>query len=396
MTPIVDLLSPEIRADPFPTYARMRELWPVCQIQPGGFWAVSRYDDVSLVLKDFRLFSSTGFQQMLEPPWVLCNPMAHSMLAMDPPAHTRLRKLVTQAFSASALARVTPLIGALAEQFTNAIAERGEDDFVAGFASPLPAHVICHFLGLDPALSTTFKRWVDDLAGITPMPLSDAHARSVLTTLKEMQAHFVQILALRRNNPGADLVSQLLQAEVEGASLSQNELIAFLVLLLAGGIDTTAHLLSKTMIVLTDRPDLHERLRDDPELIPAFINELIRYEPPVHAVFRQATQDVEIAGTTIPRGSFVIALVASANRDPARFPAPDTFDLERTGPQGLAFGAGPHVCIGSLLARLEGKSALTALLQRFVRFERVHKDIDWHHTLLIRGPASLPLRFTAA
>jgi cytochrome P450 len=396
MPPMIDLLSPDVRADPFPTYAKMREQWPTCQVQPGGFWAVSRYDDVSRVLRDFRMFSSFGFRQMFEPLWIDYNPLAHSMLAMDPPQHTRLRKFVNREFTASALSLLEPLLHTCIGRFTPELAERDKVDFVATFAAPLQAHVVCIFLGLDPSLSATFNRWAYALAGITPAPLSDEHASRVLTAIEMLQKHFQQVLATRRSNPGDDFVSRLLQIQVEGSSLSDEELIAFLFLLLAAGLDSTIHLLSQSMVVLTDRLDLQDRLRQDESLIPKFIDELVRFEPVAHAVFRQATQDVEVAGTTIPGGSFVMALVASANRDPVRFTDPDTFNVERGSRGGLAFGAGPHMCIGAALARLEAKIALTALLQRFARFERVNEAIDWHHTLVIRGPASLPMRFTPA
>lgn len=395
MPPLIDLLSPDVRADPFPTYARMREHSPVCQIQPGGFWALSRYADVSRALKDFRTFSSTGVREKLQPPWLDYNPAAHSMLGMDPPEHTRLRKLVNRAFSTSALTRVEALIRALVEQFATALSRSGEADFVSAFAIPLPASVICFFLDLDPSRHATFKRWADELIGITPVAMSDEQADIVRTTIKEMQEYFTEVVEARRKRPGDDLVSALLLAKVEGNSLSQEEIICFLFLLLVGGLETTVCLLGKCMIMLGERRDLLARLRAEPELVSRFIDEMLRYDPPLHGLFRQTTEDVDIDGTTIPAGSFVVALVASAHRDAAKFPDPDTFDMNRGSMGGLAFGAGPHACIGSSLARLEVRIALTALVSRFSTLERVNEEIDWHHTLTVRGPASLRMRFTA-
>jgi cytochrome P450 len=396
MPPLIDLLSPDVRADPFPTYARMREHSPVCQIEPGGFWTLSRHDDVARALKDFRVFSSAGVREKLQPPWLEYNPAAHSMLGMDPPEHTRLRTLVKRAFSASALAGVEARIHSLVEQFATALPGSGEADFVSSFAIPLPASVICHFLDMDPSRHATFKRWADDIIEILPVPRGNEQQSSVHITIREMTEYFTGVIDARRKSPGSDIVSSLLLAKAEGNSLTQEEIICFLSLLLVAGFESTVYLLGKSMIMLGDRPDLLALLRADPGLVPGFIDEMLRYDPPIHGLFRQATQDVDIDGTIIPAGSFVVALVASANRDPARFPDPDTFDMDRGSMGGLAFGAGPHTCIGSALARLEARIALIALVSRFSALERVNQEIDWHHTLTVRGPASLPMRFTAA
>lgn len=388
-----DLLSPELKANPYPTYAEMRRTAPVCQVDPGGMWAVSRYDDVMYVLKNPRLFSSQGFRVTTNPPWLGGNPFSDSMLTMDPPEHGRQRALISRAFGSAAMARLEPRVRAFAEQ---AVAELplGEPlDIVPPYALRIPAYVIGDMLGLDPALHTRLKRWADLITGGVSSVRPGEHDRMQLArdAVAEVRRYFGELLEQRRREPGEDLVSDLLRARVEGEALTQDELIAFLALLLVGGIETAVNLLGSSLAVLVERPDLWARLRADRSQIPAFIEEVLRYEPPVQAAPRITTEEVELGGVRVPGGATVLVLLGSACHDEAHFPEGDSFDIDRPGPQNLPFGHGIHFCLGALLARMEGRFALGALLDRCSRLSLGPEPMTWHRTLAVRGPGSLPL-----
>ncbi|MDC3959883.1 cytochrome P450 [Polyangium jinanense] len=387
-----DFLSPSFRADPYPRYAAMRRSSPVCQVDPGGMWAVSRWEDVLFVLKHPGIFSSQGFKAAWEPPWVGYNPLAHSMLALDPPAHTRLRGLVARAFGAGTASRLAPKVERLAEELASRLV--GEIDFVDAFANPLPAFVIGEILGLDPALHVHFRRWADDILSVALEPRSEEHAAQVRTTIAELCRYLREVVAARRCEPADDTVSELIRAEVEGQSLTEQEIVDFLVVLLLGGLETTTHLLGSTMILLAEQPALWDRLRREPALAAPFVEEMLRYDGPSHSLPRITTAEVTLAGVTIPPGSLVLALLGSANRDERRYAEPDRFDIERGSQGGLQFGHGVHFCIGALLARMEARIALEVLTRRFCRVELGADEIRYNRTLTVRGPLSLLLRFS--
>lgn len=389
----LNLLAPGFRANPYPSYAELRRSGPVSVVDPAGLWAVSRYEDVASVIKNPQLYSSHGFKLAWEPPWVGYSPMANSMLAMDGTGHARLRGLVSRAFNARAVQRLDARIQALAGRLADAMAERGEADFVSAFAMPLPAYVIGELLGLDVSLHSRFKSWADDLASITPEPQSPEHAHRVRTTIADMTRYLGEVVEARRREPAEDLVTDLVRAEVEGQALSDREIIDFLVLLVVAGLETTVHLLAHSLLFLSERPEELARLRAEPMLVPRFIEEMLRYDSPVQCVLRIATAESTLAGVTIPKGALVLALLGSANRDERHYPDPDRFDLQREQP-ALSFGHGPHFCIGAMLARMEARRGLEALLTRFSGFTRLSPEVTWNHSFTIRGPAVLPLRFT--
>jgi hypothetical protein len=394
----LNLLSPEVAADPFPFYAALRRDAPLCQVDPGGFWAVSRYDDVAAVISDPAAFSSHGFAPAFDPPWLGLefNAAAHSMIVQDPPEHTRLRGLVNRAFGPALLAATEPPLRDLAGRLADGLAGAGEVDFVSAFATPLVASVIGGVLGLDPALHARFKRWSDILTTAGPVSQGPEHEDLVRNAHLELHGHFAEIIEARRRDPGSDLVSALLQARVDAQALTDREMHSFLHLLFIAGLETTVHLVSKSMLRFTERPGEVDRLRADPALIPRFIEEMLRHDPSVHFIFRQATADAPLSGGTVPAGGFIVVMLASANRDEARFPRPDEFDLDRDTRRHLAFGHGPHVCVGLALARLEARVALEALLSRFRRFDRRPGPPEWAHTMTVRGLARLPIRATPA
>ncbi len=388
-----NLLSPELREDPYPVYAEMRRHAPVCQVDPGGMWAVSRYDDVMHVLKNPQLFSSRGFGAATNPPWLGGNPFSDSMIALDQPQHGRLRGLVSRAFGISGMARLEPRVRAFAEQAVAALPLGQPVDVVPPYTQRIPAYVIGEILGLEPALHSQLKRWADLIsAGVTTVR-PDEHERKQLArqAVAELRHYFGELLEQRRREPGDDMVSELLRARVDGVALTQEELIAFLALLLVAGIETVVHLLGSCLVVLTEQPELQTRLRADRSLIPIFIEEMLRYHPPTQVLPRMTTQEVELAGVRLPKGAPLLVLLGSASRDEKHFPDADRFDMARPGPQNLPFGHGAHFCLGAQLTRMEGRLALEAMLNRTRWLDRGPEPMTWYRTLIIRGPGTLPL-----
>ncbi|MFE8599146.1 cytochrome P450 [Archangium violaceum] len=391
----VNILAPEFQANPHPRYAELRRDTPVVQVDPAGFWAISRYDDVAFVIKNPQLFSSEGFKAAWQPAWVGYNPLANSMLALDGTNHSRLRTLVSRAFNASAMTRLEAPIRKSAHRLADELAQKGEADFVSMFAMPLPAFVIGELLGLDGSLQHRFKAWSDDFVGVTPEPHGPEHAQRTLASIADLTRYITEVIEARRRLPADDLVSDLMRAEVEGQHLTDREIVDFLVLLLIAGLETTVHLLANSLLFLAERPDELARLRADLTLVPRFIEEMLRYDTPVQSVPRIVMSDVTISGVKIPKGDVVLAIIASANRDERHYTEPDRFDLHR-GQPGLAFGYGAHFCIGAQLARMEVRCGLEALLSRFSGFERTTSSLTWSQAITVRGPHTLPLRFIPA
>jgi len=387
----LNLMAPAVLSDPYPTYAGLRRNSPVCQVDPGGFFAITRYDDVMTVFKTPELFSSEGFRGATKPAWLGHNPFGDSMIVLDPPQHGRLRTLVNRAFGPAALTRLEPRVRAFADAITARLPLDEPVDWVERFALQLPASVIGELLGLDPSQYNLFKRWSDDLTSITAVtPAMDARMAEVRATVREAEQYMREVLDRRRREPADDMVTDLLNAQVEGESLTDAELMSFMFLLLVAGLETTVHLLSHTALQLAARPEVLERVRADHTLIPKLLEEVLRYEPPVRAVYRLAVNDAELSGVRIPKGSKVLVLIGSANRDEAHFPDADRFDIDRGIVNHLPFGHGIHFCLGAQLARLEGRLALTALLPR-IRGLSVAGPIEWRRSVSVRGPLSLPI-----
>lgn len=385
------LMTTDVRANPYPLYAELRRR-AVCQVEPGGMWAVSRYDDVVTVLKDARRFSSAGLGRSFLPPWLERNPTADSLVMKDPPDHSRLRTLVSRAFSGAALARLESRIRGIAEELAESLVRHEEVDFVAGFALPLPTRVLNLFFGLEPATAPRLKRWADDLVSIPASQPSPQRMEEIRQSLTEMEHCFTALIEARRASPGEDLVSELIRT----GALSHEELLSFLFGLVPAGMETTVYLLANTLLVLARHPRELERVREQPALIPRLIDEVLRYESPAQSSLRLTTEDVVLSGVTIPRGSVVVALIGAALRDEGRFPQADRFLLERENPGQLSFGHGPHFCLGAMLARLEARFGLEALLSRVRGVSLVRQELSWSQSIIARGPLALPLRLEPA
>jgi cytochrome P450 len=363
-------------------------------VEPNGIWAISRYDDIVAAFKNTQVFSSEGLRMASEPPWLgRHNPLSDSMILSDPPRHGRLRGLISRAFTANMIKRVESYAREAGQQLAEELFQKEEVDFVSEFAVSLPTNVLALLIGVDPSLQTYFKRWADDLTGINAVSPDD-HQRvaEVRASLEDMENYLRGLMARRRRKPEHDLVSDLVQVRVEGEALSDEEVLAFLSLLLVAGLETTVGLMTHTVMLLARHPEWMGRLRENETLTVPFIEEVLRYEPPLHSTLRLTTQETEVAGVRLPAYAPVMLLVGSGLHDETQFEEPERFNPERRVPSNLVFGHGPHFCLGAPLARMEARIALEALLAYFSGFELRTDKLQWNMSLLVRSPVALPVK----
>lgn len=387
-----NLLSPEVQANPFPYYAQLRRHTPVLWNELLQAWLVSRYRDVDYALRHPQLFSSAGWISQLvgdlnpvpEVPW---------MLELDPPAHTRVRKLVNKAFTPRLIKSLEPYLQGLVQELLAALPAHQEFDFVQTVATPLPMIVIAELLGVDPAHRDNFKRWSDNVMSASNRPTDEAERQRIRQSHAEMRAYFADVIAQRRRAPREDLITALVRAEEDRQVLTENEILALMVSLLTAGNETTTNLLGSAIMMLLEHPAELAKVRADRTLIPALVEEVLRYESPIQFIPRHTVQEVELSGTRIPAGAAVLLLLGAANRDEEQFPEPDRFDIGRNQRNHLAFGYGVHYCIGAELARLEAKVALEAFLFECPRFKCMVEAIPRLPLMVMRGPQRLPLIF---
>jgi cytochrome P450 len=387
-------LSPEAQENPFPFYAFLRRHRPVIWLEALQAWAISRYQDVDFAIRNPQIFSSAKWlgqsigdlNPVPEVPW---------MIETDPPDHSRLRKLVSKAFTPRTVSLLEPRIRAIAEELLAPLRADGEFDFVREFSSTLPVIVIAEMLGVEPNHRADFRRWSDNVVRGTSRPSSETERAAIRLTNGEMRAYFEAAIAQRRKEPRSDLLTALVQAEEDRQVLTSDEVLAMALLLLLAGNETTMNLLGNTMLALLAHPDALGAVRLDRSVVPQLIEEVLRYDSPVQMVFRRTTRAVELGGTTIPAQAAVFVLLGSANRDEATFPEPDRFDPQRDASEHLAFGFGTHYCLGAGLARLEAKVALEEFLYSCPPFVGETERVERIRSLIVRGPRTLPLRFAA-
>jgi cytochrome P450 len=390
--------------DPYAVYARLRAESPVARaLTPAGLpvWLVTRYDDARQALNDPRLAKdATGFAQVLDrhpmPPErraVFAQELGRHMLSSDPPDHTRLRKLVSRAFTMRAIAGMRPRIEEIAAGLTDRMAAGpAEVDLLDTFAFPLPMTVICDLLGVPDAERTTFRTWSNTVL------TSDGSAARRTTAAAAMAQYLGALVAEKRARPAEDMLSAIVAASADADRLSADETVSMAFLLLVAGHETTVNLIGNGMLALLRHPDRLAELRADPDLIPGAVEEFLRFDGPVNlATFRHTTESVEIGGTTIPPGDVVLVALASADRDPDHYPAADELDLHRDAGH-LAFGFGLHHCLGAPLARLEGEVAFRTLLARFpgLALAAEPEELTWRASILMRGLTRLPVRLRNA
>ncbi|MFJ9641571.1 cytochrome P450 [Streptomyces sp. NPDC101206] len=392
--------DPAFVADPFPLYRQLREEGPVRRaVIAGGLeaWLVTRYEDGLAALSDSRLSSDVrdaADQRLLQQlPETERDSMLSNMLRSDPPDHTRLRRLVSKAFTARRVAAMEPRIQALTDRLLDAVVPAGRADLVADFALPLPVAVISELLGVPVDDRHDFQHWTDRMLTRGAEPVDPA---LVNEAWQHMRGYVTGLIRDARAHPGDDLLSGLIAARDEEQQLTEDELIAMVFLLLAAGYITTVNLIGGGIATLLAHPDQLELLRSDPELLPSAVEEFLRYDGPVSpGIARFAREDVEIAGVAIPRGATVLIASAIADRDPGRFADPDRLDITRQDNAHLAFGHGVHYCLGAPLARLEGRIAIGTALRRLpgLALAVPPQEIHWRPGGL-RGPMSLPVTFT--
>lgn len=399
MTARLNIMSPEVHADPYPFYAELRRNAPVCQVDPGGIWAVSRYADVLTVLRDPQTFSSMAWTERVSPPWLKRNPLAESLFVLDPPAHTPMRNLINPSLSSGTVAGMEPRMRAVAEELAGPLLRRaaeGEVEFVAEFASPLAANAVGSVLGLPRELYPRFKHWTASVFSISANQHSPEQIATIQSDLAEMERYFGEYFERQRRAPTDDLVTRLLSGTVDGKPLTHDQMMSFLFILLPGGLETTTTVLGDTMIMLARHPEVLARVRADLALIPQLVDEVMRYESTAHTVFRRARRATEIAGTVIPEGAMVVCLIGAANRDEDQFPQADQFLIDREKNLHVSFGHGAHHCVGAFLGRMSTRVSLETLLPNITSIEIGPAGFRRHHSLNARGPVSLPLRLGKA
>jgi cytochrome P450 len=382
------------RADPYPHYKPLMEGPPRLLNVFVPMALVARYADCAAVLRDHERFSSVPPRTPLIEERVQVFGDAPRVVFSDPPVHTRLRRLVSRAFTPRRIRDLEPKIREFTDLLLDKAAARGQIDVMADLANPLPVMVISHMLGVSAEHYEMFKRLSDSVIESDNTPPGVPLPQNVRDAFTELRQYFVAEIEKRRRAPGDDLVSVLVAAhEGSDETLSEKELIAFVVLLLLAGNETTTNLIGNGMLALTRHPGELERLRRAPELIPSAIEEMLRYDGPVQSTMRHIRQDTEIAGTAVTPGTLIFVLVAAANRDPGQFRNPETFDITRTPNDHLAFGEGIHFCIGAPLARMEGAIAIGSLLERFKRIRPATPEapLKYKGSFFLRGLASLPL-----
>jgi cytochrome P450 len=402
MTPItdVDLTSAAFRADPYPTYARLRAEAPVCRVKLPDrqtAWIVTRYDDAVIVLKDPRFGNDREKimtpEQTAKVPWMpgMLKPLTRMMLNLDAPDHTRLRALVHKAFTPGLVVNMLGRIQTLTDGLLDAVETRDRFDLIRDYALPLPTTIIAEMLGVPVRDRHKFHRWSNALVS------ASGSTWGTLMMLPPMWAflrYIRKLVKVRQAEPRDDLISALVQAREAGDRLSADELLAMIFLLLLAGHETTLNLIGNGVLALLEHPSELGRLRDDPGLIKPAVEELLRYDSAVQmASERYAREEVTIAGVTIAPGEMVHAMLGSANRDERQFDRPDELDITREANRHLAFGQGVHYCVGAPLARLEGQIAINTLLRRFpdLKLAVPPHTLRRRRGLGLRGLVSLPV-----
>jgi len=386
--------SRDMLADPYPAYRALRERGRV-QRTAAGHWLVLGYDEVSTLLTDQRFGEAAGrggrirlSRTQREGQHQLLG-RVDTMLSQDPPEHTRLRRLVSKAFTPRSVQKMRPLIQEIVNELLDGLAGRAEFDLVSELAWPLPVIVIAEMLGIPRADRGRFKRWSDAMVATLGGDYSslDEARRSN----EELVEYVSRVIADRRKQPRDDLISRLVAAEESGQKLSEDEMLGTVALLLVAGNETTAHLVSSGTLALLRTPEQMARLREEPSLLPSAIDEMLRYTGPVHTTRRTAREDVRLGDANISRGEVVVGILAAANRDPEKYADPDRFEVARNATDHVAFGDGIHFCLGAALARLEGQVAIGTLLARFSNLRLLDNEPEWGGTFAIRGVTRLRL-----
>lgn len=401
------LLAPEVRANPYPYYAAMRRDSPIHPLAPGApLYAITRYADVVHILHHPEQFSSKALQVALQGGGIGIGPNSGAlaghrlltspmMIATDPPDHGRLRRLVNRGFTPRRIGSLEPRVREIANECLDEGIQNGELELARGFSIPLPVKVIAELLGVERDRVDQFKAWSDAFVIGLSGAAGQYQPEEVRVAADEMADYFARVAAERRKSPRDDLISILTQAE-EGEELSMGELLSFVALLLIAGNETTTNLIGNGVRALLEYPDQRALVMNDPALIPAFVEEVLRYDSPIQALPRSNAEAIALPSGEVPANSTLLVFYAAANHDESQFPDPERFDIQRANKDHVAFSHGIHFCLGASLARLEARVAFETLFARCRNLELAADSIPMLDSAVLRGPKSVPLRVELA
>ena len=384
---MMNLFSDDVRRNPYPLYDQIRAASPLFRDPNSGLLMVFDYEGAKRVLNDHDAFSSR-----IGP--------AEWMVFMDAPRHSKLRALISQAFTPRSISNLEPRIRELSRELLEKVVARGEMDLATDFAVPLPMMVIAEMLGAPVEDRPRFRQWNEVLLNMSyTVPGGDKAPGAMndfIAATAEMGDYLSELTEDRRRNPKDDLLTRMVQAQIDGERLSQQDILGFFQLLLLAGSETTTNLINNAILCFIECPDQLARLRERPELLSGAIEEVLRYRSPLQWMLRVATRDLELHGQAIPKGKVLLPMMGAANRDPKVFPDANRFDIARDPNPHIAFGHGIHFCLGAVLARAEGRVALSDLLGRLDNIQLATTE-PWEPRagLHVHGPARLPIRFTA-
>jgi cytochrome P450 len=391
----------QLRQDPYPVYSVLRRDDPLCWSEHWGCWVVSRHSDITMLFKDTQHFSNAGRvvhaiknsypeddRKRLKP---LIDHYSHGLINVDPPDHTRLRRLVQKAFTPRTLDRLRPRVAVIVRELLDRAASNKNFELIQDFAYLLPVTIIAELLGIPPKMHAQFKAWSQGIVAFMATPRPDVDvALSSQKALLELKEYFKEVFAECRRQPREDLISDLVNVHLGNESLTEEELLSTCVTMLIGGHETTTSLLASAMHLMVTTPELANRLRREPELMPSAVEEFLRYEPPFQRILRIVREPTELYGKTLVPGDTIMLLLGSANRDPEVFSGPDVFDPRRSPNRHLSFGHSVHFCLGAALARLEAPIALSMMVDRFPDASLADDSVTWQDGM-IRCLAALPL-----
>jgi len=398
------LFTDEFVQDPYPTYRRLLEEGPLHFVDVGGgmwgIWAVFSHAVCSAVAKDPRLSAKRIDRMLVTLPMdrqgefnELVRMLGMWMIFIDPPEHTRMRKLMNKGFTPSATEALRPQVEKVVDRILDPLAHISQADLVNELAYPMPVRVISELLGVPETMENAFLHWSAAIAEFNGSPgRTVEHAQNAQNAVLALTDFFRRAVAERRRNKGNDLISLLIDIEEEGEVLTEEELYAQCVMLLFAGHETTRNLIASGIYSLLREPEKMAELRENPALIRTAVEEFLRFESPIQYTARVAMEDITLCGVRIPKRQPILCMLVAANRDPKQFKDPDTLNLNRLNNQHLAFSAGPHFCIGSQLARMEGQVAILKIVQRFPKM-RLAQRAEWTPNFGFRGLKSLPVEF---
>lgn len=397
------LTSPDFVQCPYPVYHELRVTAPVYWCEPWGAWLLSGYDDIMTSSQRPETFANVGRMSALlrhlpDETWSVLGPLrqhfSSGLMHTDPPDHTRLRNLVSKAFTPRVVEGMHTRIQEVVDRLLDAVQRDAQMDLISDLAFPLPAIVISELLGIPVEDRDQFRSWAKAITSFqgTGRAKADVTLRSQ-ESLLELRQYFGEIFAQRRKEPGDDLISGLVTAEEKGDKLNEAELVSTCTSLLLAGHETTTCLIANGLLTLLRFPDQLDDLQANPALLTSAVDEILRYETPLQRIHKLVAQEVKVRGTTIKKGQIVMLMYGAAHRDGEYFPDPDRFDIRRNGNRNFAFGHGIHFCLGAPLARLEGEIAIRTVLERLPNLRLESKTVDWADGTIFRIPVVLPVSF---